>query len=86
MTASSSTLPYCSSNAFFNKFDDQVGVGIVGAEDQRLLPGVWIELPGEIVTNHLVERLRNDLTVKVLYLEIDLVRRGEKSTWLRRTS
>ena len=36
ITASSSTSPYCASNAFLSRVHDQVGVVVVDAEDDRL--------------------------------------------------
>ncbi len=78
MTASSSTLPYVLSKGFLQQIDHQIGMGIVGAEDQRLLARGRVEFRGQVFADDPVEWLGDDLAVEVLDIDLDFVGRGEQ--------
>ena len=56
----------------------QIGVGVVDAEDERLLPRRGIELLCQDLTHDAVEGFGDDLAVEVLDVQLDLVGGGEE--------
>src|ERR1041385_1865202 len=84
-TASSSTLPYLFSKFTFQEVDDEIGVRVIGGEDERFLARRWIDLPRQVFADYPVERLGDDLAVEAVDLDPDLVgRREEVDLGLRR--
>ena len=53
--------------------DDEVGMGIVGAEDEGFLWGSGVKLASEILADDLVERFGDDFAVEAIDVDGDLV-------------
>ena len=72
-TASSSTLPYFAAKRLLEQDDDHVGVLVGGAEDERLLVLLGIDVLDELAEHGAVEVLGDDAPVEGVDLERHLV-------------